>query len=344
MYYKIKKKKEQTKDVEVHHDEESISSPPKEAPQESPVSAPKDSIWGAHLNKTATAETPKTPTGSSPCLNYSKLTEKLMKGAKINIRSSLSRRLSSNRVSNSPKVGTSSQPSTPNETLLNEDSNNSFMLNSTPQTNNLQTQQSASFLHTPVDSQISEEPSNSIDGIESFKPKIVHKKTVQKAFSVQNAASTGQALKAPKRTVDLGWLDDCLAVENSAHGKPTDDDDIVYSSEDEGRKSKRKSIIIPPKARSPLNCSTMQTSHDEDHQTELPVMKRKFDEEEENIEPKKRQKVESSLEDTQMGLPKEPREDCYEFEGSPVKSTRKASVSAENPTIAAKRDRLAKYL
>lgn len=46
-------------------------------------------VWGAHLNKKkAVARTSSAGAGgtSSPVLSYSKLTEKLRKGAKINIR------------------------------------------------------------------------------------------------------------------------------------------------------------------------------------------------------------------------------------------------------------------
>lgn len=351
MYYKIKKKKEQSKLGEVSPDGDSKSSPPKETkevPQESPSNANQkegDNSWGAHLNKVkATAESPRTPSASSPCLNYSKLTEKLMKGAKINTRSSLSKRLSINKLSGSPRVTNNcSQPGTPNKSPLNEDSNSSFVI--TPET-------SSSFIfNAPEHSQTPQEPDQALDVIKGFKPKIIHKKTVRKNFSVQSAAASDQALKAPSRTVDLGWLNDCMSEDNPTASKPNDDEDIIYSSEDEGRKSKRKSILKPPKVPSPAK-TTNETRHDQDYfVTPVQVVsKRKFDEEEENIAPNvnKKHKVENSgdQDDTEIGMPKPPpppNEDCYEFNDGPVKSTRKAATTQENATITAKRERLAKY-
>jgi len=173
----------------------------------------KESTWGDHLNKPKFCpEVPQTEVSQSPRFNYSKLSEKLMKGAKIKIRSSLTRKPSLNLSSSSVK-----------------NSSNEFKSEDvTPESN----------ASTPIDEPSPskhlfgevEEPETIFKG---FKPKIVQNiPCVKQPFNLRGI--TSRTSKVSNRNVDIQWLDECLAAENIT-SKPSAnyDQDIVYSSDDE---------------------------------------------------------------------------------------------------------------
>ena len=189
-----------------------------------------ESTWGDHLNKSKFCpETPKAEVSQYPRFNYSKLSEKLMKGAKIKIRSSLTRKPSLNLSLNSPKPCSSE--------IKTED------------------KIAESKVSTPIDEPI---PSKCLFGdvdesetvFNGFKPKIVQNKvpSCKQPFSLRGIASGPS--KICNRNVDIQWLDECLAAGNIP-SKPSAnyDQDIIYSSDDEQSKKSRLPVLkkkLPP--------------------------------------------------------------------------------------------------
>ena len=183
--------------------------------------------WGDHLNKPKFCpEAPQAVVSQSPRFNYSKLSEKLMKGAKIKIRSSLTRKPSLNLSLNSPQPCSNG--------IKSED------------------RKSENSLSTPID-----EPSPSKSDMEEtdtifngFKPKIVQNiPSIKQPYNLHGIAA--RTSKISKRNVDIQWLDECLAAGNASL-KPSAnyDQDIIYSSDDEQLKkselpNSKKKLSLP---------------------------------------------------------------------------------------------------
>ena len=189
-----------------------------------------NSAWGAHLNKQKiiSKKSCNSSVSSSPGLNYSKLTEKLMKGAKINIRSSLSsRKKSLSQIKNS------------NSSDINENS-------CSEPVDNLSNNESADIsLNSVFDSPKPVQPlspfvNNDTENhgfIGSYKPKIANSSKPKQSYTFRGIPSLSDSNVTPvtHRNVDLQWLDECLAEDKPTTTTKNEDKDtdIIYSSDEE---------------------------------------------------------------------------------------------------------------
>lgn len=326
-------------------------------PQE-PVKEPAPSIWGDHLNKPkpfAVQIQAKPSANSSPSLSYSKLTEKLMKGAKINIRTSLTRKLSSKSLSSPVSKPTCSQNniSQVNEACDSVLSDQSLLCTTTdgsppPMHNYNKSQQSNDM--TPdlklkaTQHQVNHETQESTEVIQGFKPKIIqHQASHKQPFSLSMARQ-----RIANRQVDLEWLDNCLVeggCSSSVNNKPEIvDDDVIYSTDDDEPKPSKVKCVTEV-----LDATTPQPVKEN-----VPpplVKKRKYHDEEETIPETnvKRHKIEPPIlqenETTQQSVlfDVDAKEDG-KFEGDPdaPEDCGLRHSSKENSSMAAKRERLVK--
>ena len=176
------------------------------------------SAWGEHLNKPKISDIVEAPLKSSPAGSnnkYSKLTEKLMKGAKINIRSSLTRK--------------------PSKIFTNEGSPNVSAAESAAASPSLE----LNHLSKPVEAGQFVDPEPEV--LKAFKPKIIQQKYTKKnsTFTLRGIQADEQdsvVRLTSSRVVDLQWLDDCLAdgkVPEPLAQQSNDDEDILDPSDDE---------------------------------------------------------------------------------------------------------------
>lgn len=186
------------------------------------------SAWGEHLNKPKISDIVEAPLKSSPAGSnnkYSKLTEKLMKGAKINIRSSLTRK--------------------PSKIFPNERSFDVQETESATATPSLD----INHLPKPVEARQFVDPDPEV--IKAFKPKIIQQKYTKKnsTFTLRGIQADEQdsiVRLTSSRVVDLQWLDDCLAngkVPEPLAQQSNDDEDILDPSDDERAPSNQESNV-----------------------------------------------------------------------------------------------------
>lgn len=198
-----------------------------------------------------------------------------------------------------------------------------------------------------VASQSTLDPEDSNGSILGFKPRIVqHQTTHKQPFSLSMARK-----RTASRKVDLQWLDDCLVDGGSVTEKPAaniDDQDVIYSSDDEPHKPVKTIFKAPPPPQDSEPCPNKS-----DDTTPPPsVKKRKFIEEEENIPENevKRHKIDSPSQNwsdtNHEPSDNQTRTNEYEFndaaEAGNDRSTK--SVLKENASTTAKRERLIKYV
>lgn len=308
-----------------------------------PENESKSSVWGDHLNKKSSyqeQDKPKTSTTGSSSPSYSKLTEKLMKGAKINIRTSLSRKVS-NRSFNS--LATKPPDVRLNSNEVNEigDSDSSNQL--------LQKTVDEDPHSLPINQLTKEEESCEI--IQGFKPKIVlHQAPSKKPLSL---SVTRQ--RVPSRQVDLQWLDGCLGEGAERSNSANDEDqDVVYSTDDEDS-CPRKVTQTSPSFNVAVAAKTYNLAESdqlarfekplqEKCNSEPSVSKRKL-EEETPVCKNKRRKIDSTvLQENVLGddsvVPS-----AWVGSNADHQENGNATCSVkENSVDAAKRERLVKYL
>lgn len=353
MYYKIKKKQELVKNGEVSPEAE-----PKvpriqndevvhtKEPEKDPEKEPGPSIWGEHLNKQKFDQETTKPKAStiSSSVSYSKLTEKLMKGAKINIRSSLTRRLTNKSISSPANKLNDSQM---NSSQLSEACDNSLLNNSLP----TPTDESPPPLPVMKSVNASEktfnEPKESEEVIQGFKPKIIqHQATHKQPFSLSMARQ-----RVATRQVDLQWLDECLVdggCNTSTSNKPSNvDEDVIYSTDDESPKPPSK-LAAKPVAQVAYPPSVIPKPVCEDIAPPPTVNKRKLHEDEIPATSKKRQKMDETVVLQEKGESQEFVDSKEDNDSDCSDSNRKLDVGVrnstkENSTLAAKRERLEKY-
>ena len=346
LYCKIKKKQELVKNgvspeskannsTCVQNDEDV---PIKEVPIKEPEKDPGPSIWGGHLNKIkpnqeigkskVTSSTTNSPT-------YSKLTEKLMKGAKINIRTSLTRKLVNKSIS-SPviKLNDSQLNSSQLSEACNSEHNSSLF--PSPEEDRpfpaiRDTKKEDSHPVTVTRDSRKEEPDELFQG---FKPKIVqHQATHKQPFSLSMARQ-----RIASRQVDLQWLDDCLVEGGcTVPSKPevVDDQDVIYSTDDEA----------PKPTKIPTTSSKASQSASDQVTPPPTVKKRKFDPDQVPECSQKRPRIDRSPVLQENGFDQENVLDSLEQNSQETLETKPVKYAAkENSTDAAKRERLVKYL
>ena len=246
---------------------------------QTPSKVSDDPAWGAHLNKLRAATPGTKSNSSSPAVSsvpsYSKITEKLMKGAKINIRSSLTRKksVSQNKSVGSPMV-------TDDSPRVSADTSYSSNVFDSPAaaaaaTATISSSGTDKSVHPAVRPSGSGQCIEDCDdmAINGFRPRIIHHDSkLKQSFAFRGMSSTSSladnspnAVAQPQvsnRQVDLQWLDDCLAGDDSnnpaasAGAAPAktqkvdrcedNDNDIVYSSgEEEIGRSPVKTVKLP---------------------------------------------------------------------------------------------------
>ena len=235
-----------------------------------------------------------------------------MKGAKIKIRSSLTRKPSLNL--NSPKI----------QEVRNEDKKSEVGSPAEEPT-------PSKLLFSDVD-----EPENIFNS--EFKLKIVQNlPKMKQPFNLRGIAQSSSISKLSSRNVDLEWLDECLSAESNTQKPSVNyDQDIIYSSDDE---KSRKPVHCVPKSASkkaveadPVESpsDSKRTSHESSPTpTTTTALKRKSEEiDNSNKKPRMDSTEDSSSTKEQI---------CREY---PVKehSPKESSVNA------VKRERLARYL
>lgn len=304
---------------------------------------PGPSIWGEHLNKqkpnVENKVQPKAGSTNSPSMSYSKLTQKLMKGAKINIRTSLTRKLSSKNISSPSNKSVlsqhnSSQLETSDSVLNNQSSSDPHLDDNPPSLcfNNEDCNEGIKDLVTP---KVSHEP-QTVDEFQIFKPKIIqHQVTHKQPFSLSMARQ-----RIASRQVDLQWLDNCLVeggCDVSSASKPDIvDDDVIYSTDDEAppRPSKATAVL-------PLQPVV------EEKVSPVPVKKRKYNVDEETPDcSTKRLKMDSPVLQesgvSQQIIPDSNADSNFDRDNIIPEDVGVRNVSKENSTTAAKRERLIK--
>lgn len=235
-----------------------------------------------------------------------------MKGAKINIRTSLTRKLVNKSLS-SPVI------------KLNDSQLNSSQLSEA-----CDSERKSSLLVSPESSkpfcgtsQIKkEDPPELIPG---FKPKIVqHQATHKQPFSLSMARQ-----RIATRQVDIQWLDGCLVEDGcSVPSKPEvyDDQDVIYSTDDEAPKPRK------------ITTAASQTKVDQVTSPPIPK-KRKYDEEQISECSQKKPKMDESLILQENGFGHENVPSTSEN----TSADKQIKYAKENSTTAAKRERLEKY-
>lgn len=251
-----------------------------------------------------------------------------MKGAKINIRSSLTRKPS--KLTNTIKSVSASEVESPKV-------------------------EAEIVSQPPVVEAL--EDSSPLEVITGFKPKIVQHNRVK---SKQNYSLRGiQADKdhAPNmnkfsssRNVDLQWLDDCLAAEQIKEPPPVqqdyDDEDVLDPSDDERPQPPRKQLVSKASSSSSLPSPSSSAL--------LHGIKRKPDEDEADVvsTSKKSRMDESSVGSTYKSnlgnegtLPPIVDDPIHlHNEIPPTRTSTDCTAPAENAVVAAKKERLAKYV
>ena len=344
IYYKIKKKQELVKN-EVSPESKPNNSmcsqndedvPIKEVPIKEPEKDPGPSIWGDHLNKQKSNPEIAKPKSSLSGINsptYSKLTEKLMKGAKINIRTSLTRKLVNKSIS-SPVIKFSDSQlngSKLSEACDNEHNSSLFPSPEEDQPFPVIPAKRDDAQPFPVNRETNkrEEPPELIQG---FKPKIVqHQATHKQPFSLTMARQ-----RIASRQVDLQWLDDCLVEGGcTVPSKPdvVDDQDVIYSTDDEAPKPTKSPATSTKAPQSTVNQVTPPPT----------VKKRKFDPDQVPESNQKRPRIDDSLNLQENGFDQENRLDAMELSSPNTAETKPVKHAAKlNATDAAKQERLVK--
>ena len=270
-----------------------------------------------------------------------------MKGAKINIRTSLTRKLTNKSISSSVSKLNDSEL---NSSHLNEACDNSLLNNSlqTPTEENLLFP--AVINSTNSFEKIVTEPKHeeSAEVIQGFKPKIIqHQTTHKQPFSLSMARQ-----RVATRQVDLQWLDGCLADGECStsvnKSNNADEEDVIYSTDDEAPKARPSLAATPRPVAYPPSIASKSA---EESEAPPPIVnKRKHPEDEVSSSNKKRQRIDETAvlheeNGTSQGFvdSKEDNDsDCSD-------SNRKLDVGVrnstkENSTNAAKRERLERYL
>ncbi len=343
VYYKIKKKQELVKNEASPESQANNSMrsqndedvPIKEVPIKDLEMDPGPSIWGEHLNKHKLDQEiakPKIASSGTNSPTYSKLTEKLMKGAKINIRTSLTRKLVSKSISSPVIKFNDSQLNSSQLSEACDSEHNSSLFPSPEEDRPFSVIPAKRDENQPVPVNgvaKREEPPELIKGFN--KPKIVQHQVIHKQpFSLTMARQ-----RIASRQVDLQWLDDCLVESGcTVPSKPevVEDQDVIYSTDDEAPKPKKSPTTSSKAPQSTVNQVTPPPT----------VKKRKFEPDQVPECSQKKPRIDPSPEEdnAQENTLDPMKQNSSNFpETKPVKRAAKL-----NATDAAKQERLVRYI